>query len=506
MENITATEILELLDNTEKIISVSAYGTKLIAHKTITGRLDIENKRVKETVTFLNCAFEDLIIENTHCDDSIEFRQCTFLKDFRIIFLHALNFNLENCQFEKALIIQNCRLRYLIFDRVEAQNGIMLEGGQIILLDIKPISEKTSFSFTGMFLLIHTLSVISQSGITIFAKNSIINIINLTGYLNLSSRLDFNHIKNKKIAIYELNNSGKIYFSNLKPVGVAGFKDNTLAPYIEAYRNSASAAERELQFLSMMGLKISTLELLTGNYPLFGFRDYMEKNHFTEFLVYFDTLEVKFHIHNSSAGIMELKAIMFDKYQIEIINSDLSAVKLLHSKIPDIKAQDDYLNYYNVYNDLYSAAVRQNNSKDKAYYYKIGQQYLNKYLRHARYVNDGDLGSLIAITASRIYSSHGTDWIRACLMTMLTAFIFFGFFTGSLENINLDMSKSGAAYFFEDILPFFPQFVNPLHRIDIMSDVSPLGGWSALFDFISRIFVSIGIFEIVRSFRKHVRQ
>lgn len=505
MENISVSEILELLADTNRISSVSSYGTKLIAYKTITGSLNILDQKLKDPITFFHCTFEDVTIDNTYCEVSVEFKHCTFSKDLRIIFIKAAVLNLENCQFEKAFIIQKCILRYLIFDRVESQNGIMIEGGMIILLDIKPMNEKTSFSFTGMFLLIHTLSVISQSGITTFAKNCIINIINLTGYLNIASRLDFTGIKNKKIAIYDLNSSGRIYFSNVKPVGVTAFRDKPLAPYIEEYSKLPSSDVRELQFISQMALKTGTLELLTGNYPLFGFREYMEKNHFTDFLEYFDTLEVKFHIHNSSPGILELKTMMFERYQIEIINSDLSAVKLLHAKIPDVKAQDGYLNYYNVYNDLYTAAGRQNNTKDKAFYYKIAQHYLHKYLKHESYENDSDLGTRISITASKIYSSHGTDWIRACIVTTLIAFIFFCFFTVSLKEIKLDLSGNGAAYFCEFILPFFFQFINPLHRIDFMSEVGGLGGWSALFDLLSRIFMGIGIFEILRSFRKHVR-
>jgi len=506
LDNISASEILDLLADTKKISSVSAYGTKLIAHKNITGILVIRSRNIKETITFLNCTFEDVVIDNTHCEDSIEFKQCTFSKDFRIIFIEANTFNLENCQFEKAFIIQNCILQYLIFHRIEARNGIMIEGGKILLLDIRPMDEKTSFSFTGMFLLIHTLSVISQSGITTFAKTCVINIINLTGYLNTASRLDFTRIKNKKIAIYELNNGGKIYFSNIEPAGAEGFIEKPLAPFIEKYRKSALPDVREFTFLSQLSLNMGSLEILTGNYPLFGFRRFMEQNHSNEFLAYLETIEVQFSVHNSSPGILELKSLLFESYKIEIKNSDLSAVKLLHTKIPDVKSLDDYLNYYNVYNDLYTAAVRQNNTKDKAFYYKISQKYLYEYLKNASKAGDGDLGSRIAITASRIFSSHGTDWIRACLVTLLITFLFFGLFTESLKEINVDLSGNGAVYFCEAILPFFFEFINPLHRIDFMSDVSPLGGWTALFDFASRIFLGIGIFEIVRSFRKHVRQ
>jgi hypothetical protein len=262
---------------------------------------------------------------------------------------------------------------------------------------------------------------------------------------------------------------------------------------------------RELQFVSQMAFKMEPLELLTGNYPLYGFRKFIERKDCTDFLLYFDTLDTQFRIDNSSPGILELKSLLFEQYQIEIKNSDLSSVKLLHARIPDVMAQDDDLNYYNVYNDLYTAAVRQNNTKDKAFYYKTAQEYLYSYLKDSAKADDRDAGSRIAITVSKIYSHHGTDWIRACLVTFFITFLFFILFTLSLKEIDADVSGHGAAYFNETIMPYFFEFINPLHRIDFMSKISPLGGFTAFFDFLSRIFVSIGIFEIVRSFRKHVR-
>ena len=115
-------------------------------------------------------------------------------------------------------------------------------------------------------------------------------------------------------------------------------------------------------------------------------------------------------------------------------------------------------------------------------------------------------GSRISIFVSRLFSIHGSDWIRASLVTISIAFVFFCFFVNSLKEITADLSATGIKYLIELILVYFPQFINPIRRIDFMAEVSPLGLWTALFDFIARVFVSIGIFEIIRSFRKHVRQ
>lgn len=505
MENIDKSRVLELLENTEQIISKTVYGSKLFSDLRIEGLLLLKDLSLKEPVTFSNCHFDQVIFNNVASKEQLEFKHCTFSKDFMIVFADLINFQLDSCQFGKGVIINNCKLFYLSLGKLEAENGINFEAGQIQYMEIKPVSEKTHFSFIGKFLLIKELHVISVSGISLFAKKSIINSIKLSGYYNISSRLDFNSIINKSVEINELNNDGKIYFSNLKPLGVKKFKNPPLTDYFNAYRLSEKANRREVGWINTLLAKVTTLDLLTGQFPVFVFREFIEENYYADFLEYEDELPAKFSINESTAGILELKNIMFEQYQVEIKNSDLSAAKLINSKIPDIPAVDDYLNYYSIYNDLYTSAARQNNTKDKAEYYRISQRYLYKHLKDELSSKNRDTGSIIALSVSRLYSSHGTDWLKACLVTILITFFFFCLFTASLKQIYLEVSWQGLDNFASEILPFFPQFLNPLHKIDLMEAVSQIGPWSAFLDFASRIFIGIGIFEIVRAFRKHVR-
>jgi len=496
-------DILQLLENPQQITSLSVIGNKKIEDRNIDGKLIIRNKKIKETITFLNCNFEDVYIENTECPGEIEFRNCTFSNDFLIFSINARGLLLENCRLEKSFRITDCNLGYLFFDRTEANNGIISEAGRMQIMQIKPVNEKTFFSLSGAFLLIKELYIISQSGITITVKKTIINHLSLTGYFNIASRLDFNTVTNASIEIHGLNNDGKIYLSNFRPAEVKEFLKKDREKYITDYSKSGEANENELRIIANLNKKITANDLLTGNFPVFVFRDFIEKKYYDDFLLYEDKPEIKFQIHDSSVGILELRSIIFDKYQIVIKNSDLTTIKLVHSKIPDVNSTDHFLNYYNVYNDLYTTAVKQNNTKDKADYYKVSQSYLDKYFKYES--TENNIGSRITLFVSRLFSSHGTDWIRACLVTVSIAFIFFSLFINSLKQINIDLSWKGILFFFDSMMTYFPQFINPLHRLDFMSDVSVLGNWTAIYDFLSRIFVSIGVFEIVRSFRKHVR-
>lgn len=505
MQNTKPEDILQLLENPELITILSVFRTKMIVDRTIAGKLIIRDRKIKETITFSNCSFEDVYIEDSECPGQIEFRNCTFSNDFLIFSIKARGLLLENCRLETSFRIANCNLGYLSIDRTEANTGIILEAGRMQIMQINPVNDKTLFSFTGPFLLIKELYIASQSGITITVRKTVINHISLTGYFNIPSRLDFNTIINASIDINELNNDGKIYLSNLRPAGVKEFLKKDREKYVIGYHESGEANENELRYIGTLDKKITANDLLTGNFPVFVFRDFIEKHHYDDFILYDDNPEIKFHIHDSSVGILELRSIKLDKYLIEIKNADLSSVKLVHTKIPDVNALEDSLNYYNVYNDLYTTAAKQNNTKDKVHYYRISQHYLNEYLKTESATIDS-MGSRISIFVSRFFSIHGSDWIRASLVTISFAFVFFCFFVSSLKEIYADFTGTGIKYLFELILAYFPQFINPIRRIDFMGEVSPAGVWTALFDFHARIFVSIGIFEIIRSFRKHVRQ
>lgn len=506
MENSSESDILTLLRDTALISTVTPYSTKQIADRKIEGILVIEVDNIKEPVTFSNCHFDEVFIKNTSIKDRLEFSHCTFRKEFIIFKIEGTGLIFNNCLFDKGLSVNYCKLKYFTLSKVESPNGITFEAGSMQVLDIKPLNEKTQFSLVGKFLLIDTLAVDSSSGITIFAKKAVINNISLSGYYNVSSRLDFNNIINKKTELNDLNNDGKFYFSKLKPVGVKKFLNEPLDKYIKAYSEFDKVHHKELEIVNILSRSISTLDLYSGYHPVLRFREFIEQNYYTDFLDYYDDLSAEFTINNSSAGILELKNIMFERYSLKLINSDLSSVKLINSQIPDVKVNDDFLNYYNVYNDLYTSAAKQNNTKDKAEYYRISQLYLYKYLKYESVSDDRHRGSRFSIVVSKFYSNHGTNWPKACIVTIVLAFFLFCIFVGSLSGVSLNLSACGINNLFSNYLPFFPQFINPLHRIDFMQDIGGLGTWSALFDFFSRIVVSTGIFEIVRSFRKHVRQ
>lgn len=508
MEKITADALNKLLDNPDdlenKFPTLKKY--KILSNKILSEVLFLNDKHIDYQITFENCSFDQLNMEDVIARDVL-FVNCKFSQDFKIYSLRAMILTFENCQFEKSLIIENCKLTFLNFFKVDSINGININAGDVNFLKINPISEKTHFTFKGKFLHIKDLSLTSVSGITMFAKSCIINKISLSGYYNVNSRLNFIDVLNIQVDLNEINNDGKIYFSNLKPVSVLEFNSKPISDYIEEFTRSkeTTSTTYELEYLTSLDQKMNVVDLIRSNSPLYDFPIFIEENFYAGLLVHLNAGSLMFTIKNSSAGVLELKNIMLEKYDLELKNSDLSSIKLINSKIPNIQFKDDYLNYYNIYNDLYTSANKQNNTKDKVEYYTISQKFLYMHLKYE--VNSPrDIGSIITILVSEIYSNHGTNWLKAIFVTVVISITFFCLFVGNIDGIYWNSSQNGINYFIDNLLPYFPQFLNPLHKIEFMEDIGKLGVWSGLIDILSRLVISIGLFEIIRSFRKHVRQ
>lgn len=512
MISIDASLVIDLMDDPKKITNHYGKDTgmyKTIANLKIVNSLVLNNKNYEHMVVFENCEFESITILDSYSNSSIFFFDCKFKDEFKINSLESENLLFQNCQFEKSLTIFDCKLDKFTFYRVESKSGLIIKGGEIGDFRIDTLDEKTHFSLIGKFLLIKELRIVSVTGITLFSRGSIINKLTLTGYYNSASRMDFSNIFNNYIYLNDLNNDGKIYLSNLKSVEINSFKFKFISDYVESFRKSPEFKKNDESIITALTTSYHSiiiskyLNLETSNIK---FKDFIIREHYIGLLNYEAIYrKPEFEINYSSAGILELKNILFELYELKFISSDLSSIKLINSKIPNLRKNDDFLNYYNIYNDLYSSASKQNNVKDKVDYYRTSQKYLYRYLKDEA-GPPRDFGSIITIKISGLYSSHGCDWVRAICVTVFLTFIFFTLFVNNLDCIYFSPNKIGVKYFFYEIFPFFPQFLNPLHKIEFMDKISSLGFWSGWIDLMGRIFIGIGIFEIIRSFRKYVRQ
>jgi hypothetical protein len=98
---------------------------------------------------------------------------------------------------------------------------------------------------------------------------------------------------------------------------------------------------------------------------------------------------------------------------------------------------------------------------------------------------------------NKISNNHGESWLRALGWLFAFSFIFYILYLWSIgrcfTNSTIDFNLIG--YFFE--------FLNPLHKFDFIPDTPRLGGLSTFLDFASKLFAAFFIYKFLSAFRKH---
>lgn len=463
------------------------------------------NGSYTETLRISDSKFKAVNIFKSNFTQNITFRDCVFEYDVIIegadfgAILHFLN-----CEFKGNFIIREGNFDTLIFDNSNFHKQAKIDGGIFKKLIYASENEKSIFKINGRFTFIDTLKLVSVIGMTFFTKQCVVNKLIVQGYYNSSSRIDFYDIKCSSVEILNVNNDGKIYLSNFHYCSIKELKPVSLTAIVT--NPHASDEEKSLHHEINTKLNLGTNIKLYNNFYFSSLRKELlyEKTKRDTFVYDIDVKTGShFSIVSCSLGVLELRDIPLQNMGVKALSSDLSSIKLINTRFPLQIESFNVLNEYYIYNDLYTSANRQNNIRDKIEYYRISQQALLKNI-----TSEGKFKSFpsyISIVVSKFASNHGSNWGQALLITLGVGIIFFTLFVISFQHIYIDLSKEGFEYFTNKILPFLPQFFNPLHKVEFMNDIGKQGGWTGLVDILGRLFISIGIFEMVRSFRKFVR-
>lgn len=132
--------------------------------------------------------------------------------------------------------------------------------------------------------------------------------------------------------------------------------------------------------------------------------------------------------------------------------------------------------------------------------------------------NQENVMNIFTFNLNRISNNHGEDWIKSLKFILLPTFFIFSLYILSIRydfNIkylfcssNLSFDKDIFAYYFNHIKYFF-EFLNPARKFDFIKfdDKSySLSFWSFLWDFLGRIIISFGIYQLIVAFRKNARK
>ncbi len=93
---------------------------------------------------------------------------------------------------------------------------------------------------------------------------------------------------------------------------------------------------------------------------------------------------------------------------------------------------------------------------------------------------------------------HGENWGRALAFTLfLPAFLYILYLiiVGRIFLFHNPINLNLIGYYFS--------FLDPTHKTDFLEDSKDLNGWARFIDFLSRIVVSYGIYQLIVAFRKH---
>ncbi len=465
------------------------------------------NEKYDKALIFENCFFDKTLIESTEFKEFVWFKNCSFEDDFIIYDGSFTTLIFDNCEFKKSLTILDITVNKLSINNSISKNPILIKGGRYTNLHYNSSTEKTHLRINGLFTFIGFFSLKTAIGANVTVNNSIIRNIKIEGDYNSSSRVNFKEIQNFDISIDNTNNDGKFYFTNFYTKNIIRLNFPTIEYAIQKIEDPTS--KDELHNFVRYNPQIKTFQNLYNHISLKeDLKKILYVYLFKEVLISspIDNNEKPiFAIKYSSIGTLELKSMVLEKYSPLIISSDLSSIKLIDTFFPTEEKPFTHSDGLNLFNDLYTSASKQNNLNDKIEYYKASQKFLYKKLYHQK-KSKRVIGSLISISTSKFYSNHGSSWIKAAVITfIILAFPMFGLFVFSLKKISLDFSVTGFKYFSSEILPYFPQFINPIHKIEFMESISSLGEYSSWVDLFSRVLIGIGVFEMIRSFRKFVR-
>ncbi len=216
---------------------------------------------------------------------------------------------------------------------------------------------------------------------------------------------------------------------------------------------------------------------------------------------------LKFENNNfKSLVVKNAQLDFFD--EIVIVNTDLSHIILKNSLIKantiNLKSSSP-INVYELFNSLYTSAKIKNNKREQEEYYK--GSLIALYNQHLQYRSLGEIPTLISLAISNLYSNYGTNWMKSLGVTLMLAAIFFTFM---MLTTAYDISFTEQGFLnFQKLAVYYVHFLNPAHKIDFMDTLefaysNKLG--FVVFDLLGRIFIGIGIFEMIKSFRKYARR
>lgn len=480
----------------------------------------------KYEITISDSIFEKRIIFNGGDYNQVWFTNCRFKEEFR---LNNGNFKswlwLTGCDFDEDVKIYNGTYESFHYSGSSLKNKLSIKGGFFNHVNLYTTDVSSGIEIDGLFILINYLSINAKGFQSIEIRKCNINILKLHGVISSGSLFLIENINIYNIVFEKNINLGNIYLSNITVKKyLTQYLDKNISSIFDLPLNLVKDEKEDIE-RNIKRYQVEKISDYVNNYFVSN-NDFLKRNRdiiynsifYSDGNVYKNSFvnvdQSEFKIIDSVLGktlIKNLDFKLFDKLLFH--SSDLSSISLINAFFPTRKGsvsslldKDLYKNLYHLYNDLYSVSSKQNNLKDKIEYYKASQENLLLSSKGEKW-SFKKWSSVISISVSKLYSDFGQNWIQSLTITVfIIGPIFYGLVLWSSTDLMVDISKDGVEYFYHNLLQYYPQFLNPTHKLTYFDNLFGLGKWTSLIDIISRVFIGIGIFETIRSFRKYVRK
>ncbi|WP_431166476.1 hypothetical protein [Tenacibaculum halocynthiae] len=465
----------------------------------VDGHVKFENIDIEFIIHFKGVVFSDWIIFNQfYSNHHLGFYNCVSKGgglNFKQGYFNSVSFRYTD--FEKLLVSGTlCFFKNMEIDS-KFRDGIFLKNGFYNKLSISSQGSKSIIIKGNKMDFINCLTINGVGGNTLIDHRRLNN-LKLKGKVDSGSLVELKNIKTNRLSINQLENSGTVRFSDFEPAN-----KNFI---FKGFGNNKKVNLKLKETVKQQYVNFTTSEISPNSLAMDLYNSYTEELEVKEsFLFKLEYYDSYFEVINSDVGHLEFRNSKLNNLNNIKINSKLSTIKTFDTVFPTKTISGEFTTLYEIFNDLYSVAISNNNKRDAVVYYRKSLNNLRKSVWKKKgnfFIKSNDW---LSLGISNLYSAYGTSWLRSFFIaTPIIAFIFFG---GMLLTSNYDLAFSTDG--FSDNIANFFKFLNPTHKLNFMdTDFYKYSNktWFIIFDLFGRIFVGIGIFETIRSFRKYSRK
>lgn len=421
----------------------------------------------------------------------ISIKDCKFHQGVSFGNCEVSTININNSFIPKYLSFTNSSVKNVIIQEVECK--FLITNGDFGRVYINS-SKQGAFVCKTFDTLIDNLEFAhGLSNWNILLEKLTINVLHLNCSIYANSSLNCIDIQLHQFYIEQFRNFGRAIFKDVK---VLDSKVEKATMNFKEFTNLEQFVPNE-KYVFNEGTLLSKI-LITSEDPNFNLR----KTSLFKKIISDSKNTCRFYL--SHLGEITFENIPFKDFDsLTVKSTNLSSAIMFNSSIYDQNLSGSEYEKYELFNGLILSANNTQNKSDIIEYQKFSKKFLFNHLVKSFSIKK--LGSLLSLSISLIYSNFQTSWAQSFFIT--TPIFGFIFFTAMMLSSKFDFIWSFDGFQnFISLSPYYLQFLNPIHKLNFMDSIFDyklsVNVWFVLFDSLGRIFVGIGIYETIRSFRK----